>query len=169
MKHLFFLLALLPLFSHAQDCTIKKESDQFTQQPKLTTGFMPFGQGVQRYLLSVDATKTDIDFFFALNNGTEGKCFNDASTATIFYEGSKLKAAYKNTGSMNCEGLFHFTFRNVATTPSALQRLATLKIANITLLDTNKKEIKLELTDAEKTLLMEKIACLIKESKTLLK
>lgn len=169
MKHLFFLLALLPLFAKAQDCSIKKEADQFTQLPKLTTGFMPFGQGSKRYLVSVDATKTDVDFFFALNNGSEGICFNDASSAVILYEGSKLKATFKNTGSMNCEGLFHFTFRNVVATPSALQRLGTLKIASVTLLDTNKKEIKLEMTDEEKALLMDKVACLIKESKTLLK
>ena len=168
MKQLFFLLAFLPLAAAAQDCSIKKEADQFTQLPKLTTGFIPFAEGSKRFLLSVDATKTEIDFFVALNNGSEGKCFNDASTAQVFYEGSKLKATFKNTGSMNCEGLFHFSFRNVATTPSALQRLATQKITGITLLDTNKKEIKLEFTPAEQQMLMERVGCLIKESKSLL-
>ena len=168
MKHLFFLLFALPLAAAAQDCGVKKEVDQFTQQPKVTTGFMPFGQGMSRFLLSVDANNKEVDFFFALNSGSTGKCFDDASTATVFYEGTRLKATYKNTGSMNCEGLFHFTFRNTATTPSALQRLATTKLSKIVWLDNNKKEIVYELTDAEKELLMKRVDCLLKEAKTLL-
>lgn len=168
MKPLFFLLALLPLAAAAQDCTIKKETDQFTQQPKYTTGFIPLGQGLNRFLLSVDATKTEIDFFFALNNGADGKCFNDASQAIVSYEGTRLKATFKNTGSMNCEGLFHFTFRNTTATPSALTRLATLKVDSFKWIDSNKKEVTYELTEAEQALLMERVACLIKEAKSLL-
>lgn len=168
MKRLFFLLALLPLAAAAQDCPIKKEKDQFSQQPKFTTGFMPFGQGLSRFLLSVDATKSEVDFFFALNSGSEGRCFNEASNVQVAYEGSRVKATYKNTGSMNCEGLFHFTFRNTTTTPSALAKLGTAKVASFKWIDSNKKEVVYELTDAEKSLLMERVACIIKEAKTLL-
>ncbi len=168
MKRLFFLLAFLPLAAAAQDCGVKKEVDQFTQLPKYTTGFMPFGQGLSRFLLSVDATKTEVDFFFALNSGSEGRCFNDASQAQVSYEGTRLKATFKNTGSMNCEGLFHFTFRNTTTTPSALNRLATIKVDSFKWIDSNKKEVVYELTEEEQALLMERVACLIKEAKTLL-
>jgi len=168
MKRLFFLLAFLPLAAAAQDCGVKKEVDQFTQQPRFTTGFIPFGQGLNRFLLSVDATKAEVDFFFALNSGSEGKCFNESSQTVVSYEGTKLKATFKNTGSMNCEGNFHFTFRNTTATPSALNRLATIKIDSFKWVDSNKKEYIYELTEQEQTLLMERIACLVKEAKTLL-
>lgn len=168
MKRLFFLLAFLPFAAAAQDCGVKKEVDQFTQLPRFTTGFMTLGQGLNRFLLSVDATKTEVDFFFALNSGSEGKCFNDASQAMVVYEGTKLKATFRNTGSMNCEGTFHFSFRNTTATPSALNRLATLKVDSFKWVDSNKKEWVYELTEDEQTLLMERVACLIKEAKTLL-
>lgn len=168
MKRLFILALFLPFAAAAQQCDIKTEKDQFTQLPKLTTGFIPFGQGLNRFLLSIDATKTEVDFFFALNSGSEGRCFNDASIATVVYDGGRIKANFRNTGSMNCEGLFHFSFRNTTITPSALNKLSTTKLVSIKWVDSNKKEIVYEFTDEEKALFMERVGCLIKESKTLL-
>jgi hypothetical protein len=168
MKYMLTLLFFLPLLAPAQDCGLKKSTDPFTNEVKISTGFMPFNAGLGRYLISVDANSKEIDFFISLNN-TGDKCFDNNSTATILYEGSKLKTNLKNTGSMNCEGLFHFTFRNTPTTVSALNRLATTKISSIQLTGNNKTVIDLALTDAEKQLFMERTACLVKEAKTLLK
>ena len=69
---------------------------------------------------------------------------------------------------MNCEGLFHVTFRNTTVTPSALNRLATLKVDSFKWTDNSKKDVVYELTEAEQALLMERVGCLIKEAKTLL-
>ncbi len=169
MKHIIALLFVLPLFSAAQECKIKKEVDQFTSEPKLTTGFIPFNEGLDRVLLSIDANSREIDFFFAFNSAGDQKCFDDASTATILYEGTRLKTNFKNTGSMNCEGLFHFTFRNTPTTASALQRLATSKVSTIRLTGSNNKVIDINLKDEEKELLMKMVSCMTQEAKTLLK
>lgn len=168
MKYMLSILFLMPLVGLAQDCKLKKETDPFTNEVKITTGFMPFNAGLGRYLISIDANSKEIDFFISLNN-TGDKCFDNNSTATILYDGSKLKANFKNTGSMNCEGLFHFTFRNTSTTVSALNRLATTKISTIQLTGNNKTVTDLNLTDAEKQLFMEMTSCLVKEAKTLLK
>ena len=69
---------------------------------------------------------------------------------------------------MNCEGMFHVTFRNVRTTPSALNKLATLKISSINFKG-NGKPIEIKLKDEEKIAIMQMAKCLVDESKTLLK
>ena len=168
MKRFFLVVLLLPVFAMAQDCKIKKEVDQFSQQPKFTTGFLPLNEGMNRVLLSIDANNKEIDFFFAFNKGVAGKCFDDASTATVLYEGTRVKGNFRNTGSMNCDGLFHFTFKNTPTTQSALQRLATTKVASIQLTGTDKKVIEIVLKEEEKLMLMQMISCISKEAKTLL-
>jgi hypothetical protein len=124
---------------------------------------------MDRVLLSIDANSKEIDFFFALNNAGESRCFDDASTATILYEGSKVKTNFKNSGSMNCEGLFHFTFRNTPTTASALQKLATTKVSTIRITGSNKKAIDINLKEEEKQMLLQMVSCMTKEAKTLLK
>lgn len=168
MKHILFLLFHLPVFSFAQDCAIRKEKDQFTQADKLTTGFMPFQKGMKRIQLSLDATAKEIDFFFSLNSGNEGKCFDDASTAVVTFEGGRLKSTYRNTGSMNCQGLFHFTFKNSPSTPSALQRLATKKVLSILIKGSNNVETLISLDEEEQQRLMQAVNCMIQESKSLL-
>src|SRR5687768_11882353 len=128
MKQLLACLLLLPAFSFAQDCNLKKTKDQFSQEPKLSTGFVPFSA----ISLSIDADSKEIDFLFSINNKSEEKCFDDASTISFVFDG-KQKANFRNTGTMNCQGLFHVTFKNVATTPSPLQRLSSKKITSIML------------------------------------
>src|SRR5215213_4550996 len=144
-----FVLFLFPLISSAQDsCKLKKETDAFTHQVKISTGFVPFNSNGVQMLLSVDATSTDIDFFIWIKN--DGKCFDDQSMVLINYAGDRLKANFKNTGSMNCEGAFHFTFRNTAATPSNLQRLSTKQIASIKLTGNNKTITDVSFTDEQK-------------------
>jgi hypothetical protein len=164
MKQLLVLALLLPFFSFAQDCQIKKTKDQFTQYPKLSTGFVPFSS----VSLSIDADSKEIDFLFSLTNKTEGNCFDDVSTISFVYEG-KQKANFRNTGTMNCEGLFHVTFKNLATTPSPLQKLSTKKLTAITLVGNDKATTVVTLGPAQQQELMDMIACIVKEGKTLIK
>src|SRR5687768_2835608 len=99
MKQILLCILLLPALAYSQECKLKKTKDQFSQEPKISTGFISFNNS----LLSIDANKKEIDFFFSLKNTNESKCFDDASVATFVFEG-KLKSNFKNTGTMNCEG-----------------------------------------------------------------
>lgn len=164
MKQLLVIALLLPFFSFAQDCQIKKTKDQFTQEPKLSTGFASFSS----VSLSIDADSKEIDFLFSITNKTAGTCFDDVSTISFVYEG-KQKANFRNTGTMNCEGLFHVTFKNLATTPSPLQKLATKKLTAITLVGNDKATTVVTLGPAQQQDLMDMIACIVKEGKTLIK
>src|SRR5215207_742903 len=136
MKTLLAAFLFFPFFSLAQDtCKLKKETDPFKHQTKITTGFMPFISNGVQLLISVDATSTEIDFFLWIKN--DGKCFDDKSMVQVNFDGDRLKANFRNTGSMNCEGAFHFTFRNTAATPGHLQRLSTKYIASLKLTGNN--------------------------------
>ena len=84
------------------------------------------------------------------------------------FEGLKSKTSSRNGGTMNCEGLFQFVFRNTTSTTTLLQRLMTYKIASIIFTDSNKKESTLTVKPLEQTLIMKMATCLINESKTLL-
>ena len=162
----FLIIALtLPLISFSQDCKLKKTKDQFSQEPKISTGFTPFSA----LNLSIDADAKEIDFLFSVTNKSEEKCFDDASTISFVYEGGKLKSNFRNTGTMNCEGLFHVTFKNLATTPGTLQRLATKKIITISLTGNNKSVTTITLGPAQQQELMDLINCVVKEGKTLIK
>lgn len=165
MKQLFFFAFFLPLLATAQDCALTREKDQFSQEPKITTGFMPF-KTLKRFSLSLDATKKEIDFFFNLTSVPD-HCFDDQSTAVITFEGGKLKSTFKNTGSMNCQGLFHFNFKNQAATPSLLQRMASKKIPSIKLIG-SRGEVELLLNEQQQEQLMKAINCMVTEAKTLL-
>jgi hypothetical protein len=164
MKNFFSLLLLLPFFAFAQNnCVIKKTKDQFSQEPKLSTGFLELNTGS----LSVDADAREIDFFLAMKNLNESKCFDDASTVSVQFDESRSKLNFRNTGTMNCEGLFHFTFKNAAVPPSALQRLATKKVTSFTLTGRNDVKTVITLTEEQKEKLMQMISCLVTEAKTL--
>lgn len=161
MKYQFCLLLLLPFFAFAQDCKLKHRKDPYTKEIKVSTGFIQLG-GTQ---VSIEASKSDVDFMFSFGGG---KCFDDACTAALFYEGSKLKTNFKNNGTMNCDGLFHFTFRNTNPSPSALQNLATKKITSIRFKDNTKKEIVVTLNPEQQQLFMNQTACILEEAKKLL-
>ena len=165
MKKIFLLLFILPFFVQAQECNIKKELDSFTQLPKITTGFVPFSAGIDRTLISIDANNKEIDYFFTLNSE---KCFDNSSNVVLVFEGGRLKSNFKNTGSMNCQGLFHITFKNAVSTPSILQRMATKKVVSIQFLDTAGKAATVELKENEQEQFMNMSACAIAEAKKLL-
>jgi hypothetical protein len=169
MKYIFAALFFLPLGLYAQECTLKKEIDKFSNQPKVTTGFFPLSSGPDKILVSIEATATDIDILFALNNGGDQRCFDDASTAQVNYDGSRLKTNYRNSGSMNCEGLFHFNYRNTPVTPSNLVRLSTTKVGSIRFTGNNKTITDVQLTEEDKVRLMDMTACIIKEAQALQK
>ncbi|MEI6947606.1 hypothetical protein V9K67_10465 [Paraflavisolibacter sp. H34] len=168
MKQLFIALICLPLASLAQDCPLKKEVDKFSQEPRLSTGFMSFNEGGHATLLSLDADAKEINLLFSLKRTGESPCFDEESTAVITYEGKASKSTFRNSGAMNCNGIFQVTFKNVPTTPSILQRLATQKITSITLTGTPKPIIITLDSDQQQTF-SSRANCLITEAKSLIK
>src|SRR6266498_76148 len=98
MKHIFALIWIVPFFSRAQDCNLKTMKDPYTREIKISTGLISLNNGQ----FSVEATKSEIDFMFSV----DGKCFDNASTAAVFFEGTRVKTNLKNSGTMNCEGPF---------------------------------------------------------------
>jgi len=166
----FLMIALFvfPFFASAQDsCQLTKSTDAFTHQIKISTGFVPFILNGTPVSISVDATSTDIDFFLWFTGAQ--KCFDEASTIQINFEGDRYKQNFKNTGSMNCDGAFHFSFKNVATTPSQLQRLLDKKINFFHITGPNKTITDLTFSAEQKAQFMRMAACVVRDSKTLLK
>jgi hypothetical protein len=160
MKHLALLFILLPFFADAQDCTLKNEKDRFNQDPRLTTGFISLGAGSDKFLLSVSADKREVDYFFALDNSA--MCFNDVSRVIVTFE-SKHKGNFKNGGTTNCKGYFHFIFPNQQNLNANLTNLSLKKIVTIQFTDTgnNKKIITLRPEDQET--IMKLTACVLAE------
>ena len=160
MKYRLILLILLPFFSRAQDCNLQTSKDPYTKEIKISTGLISLNTG--QY--SIEATKSGIDFMFVL----EGKCFDDASTASVYYEGSRLRTNFRNSGTMNCDGLFHFSFRNTNPFPSALQNLATRKVASIRFKDNTNKETGILFTAEQQQIFQNLTSCIMTEAKKLL-
>lgn len=166
MKYIALIVALVPFFLSAQDstaigCKLVKETDPYTRETKLSSGFI----SLQGASLTIDADNKEIDFFFAVPD----KCFADASTVFIFFEGSKIKTTYRNSGSMNCDGFFHFVFKNGITTPTVLKKLGSQKVANFVFTGTDGKATTVNILPDQQKSLMEITTCMIKESKTLIK
>ena len=154
-------LFLIPMCSFSQECVIQKEEDPYTKAIKLSTGFINF----RNASLSIQADSREIDFLFIIT-GTD-KCFSDASTASVFFEGTRLKSNYRNGGSMNCDGYFHFIFRNQPALPSALQRLATQKVTSMLFTGNDKKETLITFSPEHQEMLKHFVSCMIEEAKTL--
>ncbi|HET6996602.1 MAG TPA: hypothetical protein VFI06_16520 [Chitinophagaceae bacterium] len=163
MRPYWIFLFLFPLSLKAQDCKLKKTTDPYTKEIQLSTGFIQL-DGAS---LAINATSTEIDFFFSLD-GKE-KCFGDGSAVTVIYDGKKQKGNYRNGGPVNCDGIFHITFKNMATTPTLLQRLITQKIITLQITGTNKSQTNITLSEDQQQAIMTKGDCLIKEAKTLIK
>ena len=167
MKYLLACLLFIPICSVAQDttavtCKLTRETDPFTKQTKISTGFMQMdGASV-----TMDATKPEIDLLFSVEGAD--RCYDNNSTAFIFFEGTKAKLTIRNGGSMNCEGLFHFIFKNSPNPVSTLTKLSKMKIDHIVFTGNNKKEAKIELTEVEQQSFMTLAVCLLAEAKTLL-
>lgn len=164
MRFFLCFLILLPLLSVAQDCKLNRETDPFTKETKISTGFMALDGGS----VTIDANSTEIDFLFSIEGAD--RCFDNNSIAAIFFEGPKLiKFNTRNGGSMNCEGLFHFIFKNTATPNTLLSRIMTQKINHIVFTGNNKKEASINLTPTDQEALMALTNCLVNEAKALIK
>jgi hypothetical protein len=162
MKFVLLLILAMPLTLLAQDCKLIKETDPYTKERTISTGFIPL-TGAS---LSIDARKDEVDLLFSVLGAD--RCFTDASTAAIFFVGSKVKQSQRNGGSMNCEGLFHIIFRNTATPAPFLRKMATQKIEKIIFTGTDKKEITISLDPDQQQVVMELAACIVKEAPALL-
>jgi hypothetical protein len=164
MKYLYLIFLLLPVCLAAQqECKLKKTTDPYTKEAKLSTGLITMkGAG-----LSIEADSKEIDFFFTMD-GNE-KCFNDASTAVVTYDSTRVKGTYRNSGSVNCDGFFHIIFKNTAGGNSLMQRLITQKITSIQFTGSNKSQIVLTLSPEEQQKIRIMGDCLVKEAKALIK
>src|SRR6185295_13515007 len=159
MKYYLALVLLSPFFLSAQDCNLRTSKDPYTREVKVSTGLISLNNA--QY--SIQATKSEIDFMFSI----EGKCFDDASSASVFFEGTKVKSNFRNGGTTNCDGLFHFTFRNTNPSPSALSNLGAKKITSIRFKDNTNKETGIILTVEQQQTLSDLINCIINEAKKL--
>jgi hypothetical protein len=157
---------MVPFWASAQDCKLRKEIDPFSQQPKLSTGFINLSSSGSRVTLNMVADSKEIKLLFSLG---EGSCFDDQSTASISFDSTRTKSSQRNASAMNCDGIFTIIFRNAATTPSALQKMTLQKISSIVLTDNTKKKMEITLKENEKQMLLDKAACLVKEAKALIK
>ena len=155
----------MPFATLAQDsCKLIKETDPFTRQTRLSTGFIYMDGGS----VTVDADHKEVIVLFNLD-GPE-KCFDDNSTAEVFFEGLKSKTLSRNQGTMNCEGLFQFVFRNSPGTPTTtLQRLCTKKITHIIFTGNGKKPVTVNFGPKEQEALMVLTNCLVTQGKGLIK
>ncbi|MEO5683602.1 MAG: hypothetical protein ABIQ88_13215 [Chitinophagaceae bacterium] len=163
MKYILLCLCFLPVSLLAQECSLKKGQDAITSKTTLTTGFIELNGTT----LSIDINSKEIDFFFVLNNQAV-KCLDEETEATVNYEGGKLKSQFRNSGSMNCDGIFHIIFKNSAYTNSYLQKMAAKKIVSIQLTGSSPKPFIISLTAAQQQMLLDTISCVVKESKTVL-
>ncbi len=162
MKTFLFLLLIMPFLSAAQECKLIRETDPYTKEKVLSTGFI----SLQGASLSIDANKQEIDFLFTISGGE--KCFNDLSTVAIYFEGTKVKQTQRNNAGMNCEGIFRMTFRNSSTPPVLLRRMATQKTEQFVFIDSNKKETVISLKPEQQQMLLQLAACLQTEAPALL-
>jgi len=161
MKYILVIYIFFPFFSEAQECKLNREKDPFTKEIKISTGFIPLDGGS----VTIDATSAEIDFLFSIEGAD--RCFDNNSTAFVFFEGTKLKLTARNGGSMNCEGLFHFIFRNTASLPSMLTKMTTQKINRFVFKGNNNKESTINLSPADQELFMTLADCLVNEAKAL--
>lgn len=163
MKYSLIVLLLFPALIQAQDCKIKRTTDPYTKEVLVSTGLIQL-DGAS---LAINADSKEIDFFFSMD-GKE-KCFSDASTAVVIYDGKKPKATFRSNGPVNCDGIFHIIFKNQATPPALLTRLITQKITSIQFNGNNKSQINVTFSEEQQQAILTKADCLLKEAKTLIK
>lgn len=169
MRYLLFLLVFSPFLSPAQDtaasaCKLIKETDPFTKETKLSTGFI----GLDGASVTVDADSREVIVLFSIEGAD--KCFDNNSTADVFFEGIKSKTMSRNSGTMNCEGLFQFVFKNTRSTPTTLlQRIITKKITHIIFTGNSGKPFTVNVGPKEQEALMVLASCLVTEARTLIR
>lgn len=145
----------------AQDCNLIKETDPYTRQTRLSTGFIEL-TGAS---LVADADSKEIDIMLTFKTD---RCFDDGCTAMVYFEGGKQKLSLRNGGTMNCEGLFHFIFRNGPTINYQLKKMATQLISHMVFTDRNEKTIPVTLSSQQQETLRNALRCFSEQAPTLL-
>lgn len=164
MRTFLLVIACLGLVcvGNGQDCSLIRETDPYTKLSILSTGYHKMTGGS----LVLDASKTEIDWM--LEVGTGNVCFDDETTIQVFFEGTKLRLLFRNSGTMNCEGLLHVLFKNAAGTNYQLNKLISLPIQRILITTAAKKEWVIEPDAAQRAKWIRSATCLVDESKKLL-
>ncbi len=144
----------------AQDCNLIKETDAYTRQTRLSTGFIELGGAS----LMADADGKEIDMLITFKTD---RCFDDGCTAIVYFVGGKQKLTLRNGGTMNCEGLFHFIFRNGPTVNYQLKKMATQPISHMQFIDRNEKSIPVTLSAAQQEKLLSALRCFIDQAPSL--
>jgi hypothetical protein len=145
----------------AQECKLLREQDLYTKQIRISTGFIDLNGAS----VTVDADKKEIDFLFSFKTN---RCFDDQCTATVFFAGTKFKLLLRNAGTMNCEGLYHFIFRNGTTVNYQLKKMASLPVSQLVFTDRDQKQIPVLLDDKTQQLFMKAVQCVSEEAIKLL-
>jgi hypothetical protein len=161
-KFLLFALCYALVFAvAAQDCNVNRETDLFTKETRLSTGFIDLSGAS----VTIDADKKELDILFSFKTN---RCFDDGCTATIYFAGTKSKLLLRNAGTMNCEGLYHFIFRNAATVNYQLKKIATAKVSHIVFTDRDQKLVPVNLDEQMQLKFMQAVDCVTKEAVKLL-
>ena len=169
MRYLLLLLVFNPFLSPAQDtaasaCKLIKETDPYTKETKLSTGFI----GLDGASVTIDADSKEIIVLFSLE-GAE-KCLDNNSVADVYFEGLKSKTMSRNAGTMNCEGLFQLIFKNSRNTPTTmLQRILTRKLTHIIFTGNSGKPFTVNVGPKEQEVLIALANCLVTEARTLIR
>jgi hypothetical protein len=170
MKKLLFAFFLLPLFSLAQDCAFKKETDPITNEPKMVSGFVPFNASGIQFSIAVEASAKEINLFFLIENPSP--CFNDQSTAIATFAVGRSRVNLKNNaGGDNCQGIFQTMYRNASVTPANLDRLSQNKIGSFQFKANpdDEKVTSVTLNEAQQQQLTNLLQCISKEAKAMFK
>lgn len=163
MKIILLFILFYSASANGQECKLIKETDPYTKETLLSTGFIHVTGGS----VTVDANSKEIDVLFSIAGAD--KCFDNNSTAVIYFEGSKVKTSLRNGGTMNCEGLFHFIFKNSINPTAVLKKITTQKITHIIFTGNNKKETTLTLSAEQQQALIQLSNCLVADAKSLIK
>ena len=165
MKYALLLLLIFPFLVRGQEaapCELNRETDPYTKETVISTGFFDLKDAT----VDISANRFEIDIFFSLT-GTD-KCFDNNSTAMIYFENTKVKLTARNGGSMNCDGYFHIIFKNSATNTSLLQKMMSQPISRIVFTGNNKKETAIPFGD-DQTRFKDLLNCVVGEGKKLIK
>ena len=161
-KFLLFALCYALVFAvAAQDCNVNRETDLFTKETRLSSGFIDLSGAS----VTIDADKKELDILFSFKTN---RCFDDGCTATIYFAGTKSKLLLRNAGTMNCEGIYHFIFRNAATVNYHLKKIATAKVSHIVFTDRDQKLVPVNLDEQMQLKFMQAVDCVTKEAVKLL-
>ena len=104
--------------------------------------------------------KKEVDYFFALDNST--MCFNDYSRVIVIYD-TKQRGNFKNGGTTNCKGYFHFIFVNQQNLNVNLTNLSQKKIATLQFTDNNNNKKIITLRPEDQDTIIKLTNCVLAE------